>query len=105
MDEQLSDREATIARYADGPNQLETAIAGLSEWELDIAESDGTWTIRLIVHHVADGDDIWKVFIKGLSATQEASLICSGIVDVGIERLRQPFLVDRIQHVAHRLHR
>ena len=30
MDEQLSDREAIIARYADGPNQLETAIAGLS---------------------------------------------------------------------------
>ena len=64
MDEQLSDREAIIARYADGPNQLETAIAGLSEGELDIAESDGTWTIRQIVHHVADGDDIWKVFIK-----------------------------------------
>ena len=64
MDKQLSDREAIIARYADGPNQLETAIAGLSEGELDIAESDGTWTIRQIVHHVADGDDIWKVFIK-----------------------------------------
>ena len=50
--------EATIARYADGPNQLETAIVGLSEEELDIAESDGSWTIRQIVHHVADGDDI-----------------------------------------------
>jgi hypothetical protein len=64
MDEQLSDRKAIIARYAAGPNQLETAIAGLSEGELDIAESDGTWTIRQIVHHIADGDDIWKVFIK-----------------------------------------
>ena len=64
MDEQLSDRKAIIAGYAAGPNQLETAIAGLSEGELDIAESDGTWTIRQIVHHVADGDDIWKVFIK-----------------------------------------
>ncbi len=64
MDEQLSDREAIIASYADGPNQLEAAIAGLSERELDIAERDGTWTIRQIVHHVADGDDIWKVFIK-----------------------------------------
>jgi hypothetical protein len=64
MDEQLSDQEAIIASYADGPNQLEAATAGLSERELDIAESDGTWTIRQIVHHVADGDDIWKVFIK-----------------------------------------
>jgi hypothetical protein len=64
MHEQLSDREAIMARYADGPNLLETAIAGLSEGELDVAESDDTWTIRQIVHHVADGDDIWKVFIK-----------------------------------------
>jgi len=64
MHERLSGREAIIARYADGPNLLETAIAGLCEGELGIAESDGTWTIRQIVHHVADGDDIWKVFIK-----------------------------------------
>jgi hypothetical protein len=64
MDEQMSDREATIARYADGPRQLEAAIAGLSEGELDLAEGDDTWTIRQIVHHVVDGDDIWKVFIK-----------------------------------------
>ena len=64
MDEQMSNREDTIARYADGPIQVETAIAGLSEGDLDIAESDDTWTIRQIVHHVVDGDDIWKVFIK-----------------------------------------
>jgi uncharacterized damage-inducible protein DinB len=64
MDEQMSNRETIIARYADGPNELETAIAGLSEGELDIAESDDAWTIRQIVHHVVDGDDIWKVFIK-----------------------------------------
>jgi hypothetical protein len=53
-----------IASYADGPNQLEAAISGLSERELDAAESEGTWTIRQIVHHVVDRDDIWKVFIK-----------------------------------------
>ncbi|GAH29566.1 unnamed protein product, partial [marine sediment metagenome] len=64
MDEQMSNREDTIARYADGPFQVETAIAGLSEGDLDIAESDDNWTIRQIVHHVVDGDDIWKVFIK-----------------------------------------
>jgi hypothetical protein len=64
MDERLTNRQAIVARYADGPNQLEAAIAGLSEGELDFAESDGTWTIRQTVHHVADGDDIWKVFIK-----------------------------------------
>jgi hypothetical protein len=60
----MSDRETIIARYAAGPDQLETAIAGLSAGELDVAERDDTWTIRQIVHHVADGDDLWKVFIK-----------------------------------------
>ena len=64
MDEVKSDRNAIITSYAGGPYLLETAIAGLSAAELDIAESDGRWTIRQIVHHVVDGDDIWKSFIK-----------------------------------------
>ena len=64
MVEQLNDQEEIIAMYAGGPNQLETAITGLSEGDLDIAQSEGAWTIRQIVHHVADGDDIWKIFIK-----------------------------------------
>jgi hypothetical protein len=64
MDEQMSNRETTLAQYADGPKQLEAAVAGLSEDELDIVQSDDAWTIRQIVHHVVDGDDIWKVFIK-----------------------------------------
>jgi hypothetical protein len=46
MDEQLEKREGTIARYADDPQQLEAAIAGLSEGYLDMAERDDTWTIR-----------------------------------------------------------
>jgi uncharacterized damage-inducible protein DinB len=64
MDEKTSHRETTIARFAAGPTQLEAAIAGLSEGELDRAEGDHTWTIRQLVHHIADGDDIWKGFIK-----------------------------------------
>ena len=64
MGEQMRNREVILAGYADGPVQVEAAIAGLSEGELDIAQSDGAWTIRQIVHHIVDGDDIWKVFIK-----------------------------------------
>ncbi len=64
MDDQARDQEAMLARYADGPRQLEAAIAELSEDELDVAQSEDAWTIRQIVHHVVDGDDIWKVFIK-----------------------------------------
>lgn len=64
MEQQPGDRKAVMARYARGPFQLETVIADLPKGGLDIAESNGAWTIRQIVHHVVDGDDIWKVFVK-----------------------------------------
>ena len=60
----MTEREAIIASYACGPDQLEAAISGLAEGGLEAAEGDGAWTIRQILHHVADGDDIWKGFIK-----------------------------------------
>lgn len=30
---------------------------------LDAMPSGGGWTIRQIVHHIVDGDDIWKLCI------------------------------------------
>lgn len=64
MTKQTRDPDAILARYTDGPAQLEAAIAGLAEAELDLAQSADTWTIRRLIHHVVDGDDIWKVCIK-----------------------------------------
>jgi hypothetical protein len=58
------DPQAILARYAAGPAQLEAAIAGLTEAELNLAQTADTWTIRQIVHHIVDGDDLWKVYIK-----------------------------------------
>lgn len=59
-----SDPEALLDAYAQGPEQLGEALAGLSEIELDLALSEDTWTIRQIVHHVVDGDDLWKTCTK-----------------------------------------
>ena len=64
MTEQRHDPDALLARYADGPAQLEAALAGLTEADLDLALTADTWTIRQLVHHVVDGDDLWKVCIK-----------------------------------------
>jgi len=58
-----SSQEA-LSAYADGPDRLEAALAGFPESGLDLALSSDSWSIREIVHHVADGDDIWKAFIK-----------------------------------------
>ena len=47
--------------FKQGPSILENALAGLSDSELDYTPSNGGWTIRQIVHHISDGDDLWKI--------------------------------------------
>jgi len=64
MTQQPPDPNTIRARYAEGPAQLEAALEGLAEEDLDVALAANTWTIRQIVHHVVDGDDLWKVCIK-----------------------------------------
>lgn len=31
---------------------------------MDAIPEAGGWTIRMIIHHLADGDDLWNLFIK-----------------------------------------
>ena len=64
MTVQTRDPRILLARYADGPSQLEAAIAGLTATELNVAKSPDTWTMRQIVHHVVDSDDLWKTCIE-----------------------------------------
>ena len=59
-----ADKDSVIARYIEGPILLERALTGLKDAELDTAPTKGGWTIRQIVHHIVDGDDIWKTCIK-----------------------------------------
>ncbi len=66
------DQATILARFADGPARLEEALAGLPESGLDLAPSGGGWSIREIVHHVADGDDIWKAAVKLALGTDQA---------------------------------
>ncbi len=53
-----------IAAYAEGPDLLEASISGLLPEALDLSPGPIDWTIRQILHHVADGDEIWRVFVK-----------------------------------------
>lgn len=56
--------EALLGEYADGPARLEAALSGLTVSELDLSLAEDAWSIRQIVHHIADGDDLWKMCIK-----------------------------------------
>lgn len=47
-------RAAAIARIAALPGHLQDAVRGLDERQLDTPYRDGGWTLRQVVHHVAD---------------------------------------------------
>lgn len=53
-----------LVRYIMAPDQLEAALAGLAESDLDVAHTIGKWTIREIVHHIVDTDDIGSMIVK-----------------------------------------
>jgi hypothetical protein len=46
-------------RYLAGPDELEAALAGLSEAELDRPGPGGGWSIRQIAHHPVYGELLW----------------------------------------------
>ncbi len=47
-------REAWLTDIRFLPNTLEAAISGLDEYQLDTPYREGGWTVRQLVHHVAD---------------------------------------------------
>ena len=50
------ERAAAIARYRGGYAALVAAMDGVTAAELDAHPIEGEWSIREIVHHVADGE-------------------------------------------------
>jgi uncharacterized damage-inducible protein DinB len=66
------DRDSVLARYREGPELLDRALAGLRDSDLDAHPAQGGWTIRQIVHHIVDGDDIWKSSIKMALGNEQA---------------------------------
>jgi hypothetical protein len=49
-----SDRQRWIATLAELPSALREATAGLSDEQLSTPYREGGWTVRQVVHHVAD---------------------------------------------------
>jgi len=66
-----NDRDSVLARFKEGPALLERTLAGLHDADLDTPPSRGGWTIRQIVHHIVDGDDLWKACIKAALGNEQ----------------------------------
>ncbi len=51
--------EEGLALYARGPQELEAALAGLSEADLHLSRAEGEWSIRAIVQHLAGTETLF----------------------------------------------
>jgi hypothetical protein len=65
---------AFIQRIQSLPQKLEAAIAGLSNAQLVTPYRDGGWTIRQVVHHVADSPKNAYIRVKWM-LTEETPVI------------------------------
>jgi hypothetical protein len=52
------DRPLFLAQLAEEPAKLRAAVAGLSDSQLDTPYRPGGWTLRQLVHHLADAQVI-----------------------------------------------
>ena len=68
-------RAALVAQYEAGPGALRAAVAGLSEAELDHRPSDGGWTPREVVHHVADSEMTSAIRLRRLIAEDDPLIV------------------------------
>ena len=50
----MEERKTKIQKIRELPDKLEEAVQGLSDEQLDTPYRDGGWTVRQVVHHVAD---------------------------------------------------
>ena len=68
-------RAALVAQYEAGPGVLRAAVAGLSAAELDHRPSDGGWTPREVVHHVADSEMTSAIRLRRLIAEDDPLIV------------------------------
>ena len=50
----INEIQSFIDKIAALPEQIENALAGLNTSQLDTPYRDGGWTVRQVIHHVAD---------------------------------------------------
>jgi uncharacterized damage-inducible protein DinB len=70
----MSERSDLVQRIRQLPQQLEAAAANLDAKKMDTPTGEGKWTIRQLVHHIADAHVNAYVRMK-LIATEEKPIL------------------------------
>src|SRR5207249_9740272 len=66
--------EKTLALYIRGGDDVEAALVGLAETDLDLTRAPEEWSIRQVVHHLAETDSMHlMIFVSALA--QSASTL------------------------------
>ena len=65
-----------IATLAELPNELRNALHGLDDKQLATPYRDGGWTVRQLVHHIADSHMNAYTRVR-LALTEDAPTICT----------------------------
>jgi catechol 2,3-dioxygenase-like lactoylglutathione lyase family enzyme len=64
--------EETLALYSRGGEDVEAALAGLTEADLDLTRAPEEWSIRQIVHHLSESESLFLLTLK-LALAQSGS--------------------------------
>ena len=68
----MTDRQSLenlLTRFRSGSDRLLALVSTLDDAQLDESLSEGEWTIRQIIHHVADDGDVYSFVLKKAIAT------------------------------------
>lgn len=68
------ERPALIEQISEAPHNLRKAVAGLADGQIDTPYRPGGWTVRQVVHHVADSHVNAYVRVK-LALTEDQPTI------------------------------
>ena len=69
-----AERDDFLSRIQSLPDRLENAVTGLSPAQLDTPYREGGWTVRQVVHHVADSHMNAYIRVKW-ALTEESPII------------------------------
>jgi hypothetical protein len=70
----MIDRAALLERFRTGYADVEEAVSGITDQELDHAAPDGGWTARQVVHHLADSEATAFIRLRRLIAEDDPTI-------------------------------
>lgn len=65
--------QSMLENYLRVPDLLETALAGLSEIDMDLTKGEG-WSIRQVAHHICNGQMMFAMCVKAILGVDDVEL-------------------------------